>query len=146
MHLYEWDMRRDDWKRVLDRIVRPVLLGQPYGYMDEFDLQEQISAQLRAASVAIRHEAPIAPGCRVDLLHTAQWKGNARLTGVEIKISGHPGATLRQLQRYTAMRSLEALILFTTVDNHRCLLVGACVGAHVEVIHLRGTRRRPYRR
>jgi hypothetical protein len=75
LHLYDWESRRDDWKRVLDAIVRPVLRGQTYAFRDEFDLQEQIGAKLRAASISMRHEAPIAPGCRIDLLHTARWKG-----------------------------------------------------------------------
>jgi hypothetical protein len=35
-----------------------------------------------------------------------------------------------------------ALILFTTVDKHQRLPVESCVGAHVEVIHLSGYRRR----
>ena len=70
-------------------------------------LHEMIAAALEGADIAARHEAVIAPRCRIDFL--------AGSVGIEVKRGRLTAARLRaQAARYLASPHLSALILVTT--------------------------------
>lgn len=70
-------------------------------------LHEMIAAALDGAGIAARHEAVIAPRCRIDFL--------AGSVGIEVKRGRLAPARLRaQAARYLASPELSALILVTT--------------------------------
>ncbi|MCR4885377.1 MAG: ATP-dependent helicase [Clostridiales bacterium] len=71
---------------------------------DEYDLHGLVAEALRRADIAFRHEASLAPRCRIDFLCDS--------VGVEIK-RGRPDrqAVEKQLRRYADTGRLTALIL-----------------------------------
>jgi len=71
---------------------------------DEYDLHGMVAEALERAEISFRHEAPLAPRCRVDFL--------CGDVGIEIK-RGRPeqGPVEGQLRRYAATGKLAALIL-----------------------------------
>jgi len=89
-------------------------------------LHEMIAAALEGANIAARHEAVIAPRCRIDFL--------AGSVGIEVKRGRLQPARLRaQAARYLASPKLSALILVTT-DG--VLLPGMISGKPVVVFGL----------
>ena len=73
---------------------------------DEYDLHGLTADALQRAEIPFRHEAPLAPRCRVDFL--------CGTVGIEIK-RGRPEKTPveKQLRRYAATGKLTALILLS---------------------------------
>jgi superfamily II DNA or RNA helicase len=73
---------------------------------DEYDLHGLTAAALQRADIPFRHEAPLAPRCRVDFL--------CDTVGIEIK-RGRPDKTPveKQLARYAETGKLTALILLS---------------------------------
>lgn len=70
-------------------------------------LHEMIASALARADIAAKHEAAIAPRCRIDFL--------AGRVGIEVKRGRLSSARLRaQAARYLASPELSALILVTT--------------------------------
>ena len=71
---------------------------------DEYDLHGLVAEALQNAGIDFRHEAPLAPRCRIDFL--------CESVGVEIK-RGRPDkdAVEKQLRRYADTGKLTALIL-----------------------------------
>jgi hypothetical protein len=74
---------------------------------EERQLHEMIAYQLEEAGIAAKHEANIAPRCRIDFL-----AGNI---GIEVKRGRLSAARLRaQAARYLSSPCISALILVTT--------------------------------
>jgi hypothetical protein len=74
---------------------------------EERTLHEMIAAALKGADIAAKHEAVIAPRCRIDFL--------AGSVGIEVKRGRLTAARLQaQAARYLASPQLSALILVTT--------------------------------
>jgi hypothetical protein len=93
---------------------------------EERQLHGMIAAALREAGIDARHEAAIAPRCRIDFL--------AGDVGIEVKRGRQSAARLRaQAARYLASPHLAALILVTT-DGAR--LPGELSGKPVVVFGL----------
>jgi len=70
-------------------------------------LHEMVASALEGAGIAAKHEAMIAPRCRIDFL-----AGNI---GIEVKRGKLGAARLRaQASRYLASELVSALILVTT--------------------------------
>ena len=71
---------------------------------DEYDLHGLVASALQQADIAFRHEAPLAPRCRIDFL--------CDTVGIEIK-RGRPDKTPveKQLRRYAETGKVKALIL-----------------------------------
>ncbi len=93
---------------------------------EERQLHEMIAAALRGAGIDARHEAMIAPRCRIDFL--------AGDVGIEVKRGRLNSARLKaQAARYLASPHLAALILVTT---DRALLPGEILGKPVVVFGL----------
>lgn len=70
----------------------------------EYDIHDMIAMALSSDDIDYRHEAPLAPRCRIDFL--------AEGVGIEVK-KGKPAraAVLRQVTRYLESEQVEALIL-----------------------------------
>lgn len=74
---------------------------------EERALHGMIAAALAGADIAAKHEAVIAPRCRIDFL--------AGSVGIEVKRGRPAAARLKaQAERYLASPQLSALILVTT--------------------------------
>ena len=88
-------MRRIE--RALSTIRVPAVPG-------EYDIHAMIADALEDDGIEFRHEAPIAPRCRIDFL--------ADGVGIEVK-KGKPArsAVLKQVTRYLDSDQLQALIL-----------------------------------
>ena len=88
-------MRRIE--RALSTIRVPAVPG-------EYDIHAMIADALADDGIEFRHEAPIAPRCRIDFL--------ADGVGIEVK-KGKPArsAVLKQVTRYLDSDQLQALIL-----------------------------------
>ena len=73
---------------------------------DEYDLHGLVADALQQADIDFRHEAPLAPRCRIDFL--------CGTVGIEIK-RGRPdvNAVSRQLRRYADSGKLSAIILLS---------------------------------
>ncbi len=73
---------------------------------DEYDLHGLVADALQQADIDFRHEAPLAPRCRIDFL--------CGTVGIEIK-RGRPdvNAVSRQLKRYADSGKLSAIILLS---------------------------------
>ncbi len=93
----------------------------------EYDLHSMVRAALESAGLPCRHEAALAPRCRIDFLCGG--------VGVEVK-RGRPQRTeiRRQLARYAVSDQVEALVLVTecAVD-----LPDTLAGKPVRVVCLR---------
>lgn len=71
---------------------------------EEYELHEAIAAALAAAGLPARHEAVVAPRCRIDFL--------CGRVGIEIKKGRTPRARLHsQCARYLASDLLDSLVL-----------------------------------
>ena len=92
----------------------------------EYQLHELIAAALHDGGFVVRHEAPLAPRCRIDFL--------AGGVGIEVK-RGKPDRRrlAEQCRRYLAQDALEALIL--VVDTSVALPDTLC-GKPVVVVAL----------
>ena len=92
----------------------------------EYQLHELIAAALHDGGFVVRHEAPIAPRCRIDFLVEG--------VGIEVK-RGKPDRRrlLAQCRRYLEQPALEALIL---VVDTRVALPDALCGKPVVVVGL----------
>ena len=92
----------------------------------EYQLHELIAAALHDGGFVVRHEAPIAPRCRIDFLVDG--------VGIEVK-RGKPDRRrlLAQCRRYLEQPALEALIL---VVDTRVALPDALCGKPVVVVGL----------
>ena len=92
----------------------------------EYELHELIAAALLDGGFVVRHEARLAPRCRVDFLVDG--------VGVEVK-RGKPDKRrlAEQCRRYLSQDALEALIL--VVDTH-VDLPGELCGKPVAVVAL----------
>ena len=77
---------------------------------DEYDLHGLVAEALQQAEIEFRHEAPLAPRCRIDFL--------CGDVGIEIK-RGRPEKTPveKQLRRYAQTGRLSALILLSEKTN-----------------------------
>lgn len=84
-------------ERALSAIRVPAVPG-------EYDIHAMIAEALAADGIEFRHEAPLAPRCRIDFL--------AEGCGIEVK-KGKPvrATVLKQVQRYLACEQLQAIIL-----------------------------------
>ena len=73
---------------------------------DEYDLHGLVAAALQQADIEFRHEAPLAPRCRIDFL--------CGTVGIEIK-RGRPDRVPveKQLRRYAETGKVSALILLS---------------------------------
>ncbi len=73
---------------------------------DEYDLHGLVAAALQEAGIEFRHEAPLAPRCRIDFL--------CDTVGIEIK-RGRPDKTPveKQLRRYADSGKITALVLLS---------------------------------
>ena len=73
---------------------------------DEYDLHGLVAAALQQADIAFRHEAPLAPRCRIDFL--------CGTVGIEIK-RGRPDRVPveKQLRRYAETGQVTALVLLS---------------------------------
>ena len=73
---------------------------------DEYDLHGLVAQALQEADISFRHEAPLAPRCRIDFLCGS--------VGVEIK-RGRPDRlpVEKQLRRYAETGKLGAIILLS---------------------------------
>ncbi len=92
----------------------------------EYQLHELIAAALHDGGFVVRHEASLAPRCRVDFLVDG--------VGIEVK-RGKPDRRrlLEQCRRYLSQDALEALII---VVDTRVSLPDAICGKPVVVIGL----------
>ena len=72
----------------------------------EMDIHQMVAQRLSDAGLPFVHEAKLAPGCRIDYL--------VDTIGIEIK-KGKPDASAvkKQLARYAACESVEAIVLLT---------------------------------
>ena len=71
---------------------------------EEYELHEAVAAALLSAGLGAKHEAPLAPRCRIDFL--------CGRIGIEIKKGKTPRARLHsQCARYLASDMLDALVL-----------------------------------
>ncbi len=72
----------------------------------ETDIHQRVARQLEKAGLAYRHEARIAPGCRIDFL--------VGEVGVEIK-KGKPDARALalQLNRYAQSQDVQSFVVIT---------------------------------
>ena len=76
----------------------------PKAAPEEYELHEAVATALADAGLSARHEARIAPRCRIDFL--------CGRVGIEIKKGKVPGARLySQCARYLASAELDALVL-----------------------------------
>ena len=93
---------------------------------EERHLHALVASALSAAGVEFRHEAVIAPRCRIDFL--------AGSVGIEVKRGRHDSKRLAgQAARYLASPMLSALILVTT---DRAIVPGEIAGKPVVVFGL----------
>ena len=92
----------------------------------EYQLHDLIAAALTDGGFVVRHEAPLAPRCRVDFLVEG--------VGIEVK-RGRPDKRrlAAQCRRYLEQDALEALIL--VLDTHAAL-PGALCGKPLVVVGL----------
>ncbi|MBO4885000.1 MAG: hypothetical protein IKS52_06745 [Clostridia bacterium] len=92
----------------------------------EYQLHELIAAALHDGGFVVRHEAPLAPRCRVDFLVDG--------VGIEVK-RGKPDRLrlLEQCRRYLSQDALEALVI---VVDTRVSLPDTICGKPVVVIGL----------
>ncbi len=93
---------------------------------EERHLHALIASALSAAGIDFRHEAVIAPRCRIDFL--------AGSVGIEVKRGRHDSKRLTgQAARYLASPVLSALVLVTT---DRAIVPGQIAGKPVVVFGL----------
>ena len=83
----------------------------------EYDIHALISEALVEDSIEFRHEAPLAPRCRIDFL--------AEGVGIEVK-KGRPARAivLKQVARYLACEQVDALILVSEKEIRLPATVG----------------------
>lgn len=71
---------------------------------EEYELHDAVAQALSAAGLSAKHEAPVAPRCRIDFL--------CGKVGIEIKKGKVPRARLHaQCARYLASPEMDALVL-----------------------------------
>ena len=76
---------------------------------EEYDIHALVAAALERAGIAVRHEARLCPGCRIDFL--------CGHVGIEVKKNRPPRASLmKQIARYAASPDISALILVAPGD------------------------------
>ena len=116
----------DELTMKLDRIERALLALRIPITDSEYRLHEMIAAALQDGGFVVRHEAPIAPRCRVDFLIDG--------VGVEVKRGKPDKRRLRaQCERYLAQPAVEALIV---VLDGAVTLPGTIGGKPVRVMGL----------
>ena len=91
-------------ERALSAIRVPAVPG-------EYDIHGLIAEALAEDGIEFRHEAPLAPRCRIDFL--------AEGIGIEVK-KGKPvrATVLKQVSRYLACEQVEALVLISEKEVH----------------------------
>lgn len=106
-------------ERALSAIRVPAVPG-------EYDIHAMIAEALQADGIEFRHEAPLAPRCRIDFL--------ADGVGIEVK-KGKPvrATVLRQVARYLACDQLNALVL---VSEKEVPLPSTVAGKPVKTLSL----------
>ncbi|MEE1199840.1 MAG: hypothetical protein U0L09_04245 [Christensenellales bacterium] len=73
---------------------------------DEYDLHSEVAKALESRGMTYRHEAPVAPRCRIDFL--------VGRIGIEVKKARPASVQLRsQLLRYCQSEQLDAVIVVT---------------------------------
>lgn len=107
-----------------------LLKGARLQFVSESDLQAAIADALDAAGIAYEREVRLRAADRIDFL-----VGNV---GVEVKVAGTDLAAARQMQRYAASPSVEALVLATTKPAHLFLDGRPLVGVPVHVALIAG--------
>ena len=90
----------------MDRVLSILMTLRIRPQLGEYDLHELTLLALTAQGLSVKHEARLAPGCRVDML----------CEGVAIEIKrGKPDrqALIRQLSRYAECPEVRGLIALT---------------------------------
>lgn len=95
----------DECTAVTDAVLRALSrIRIPKAAPEEHELHDAVAKALADAGLSARHEARIAPRCRIDFL--------CGKVGIEIKKGKVPGARLySQCERYLASAELDALVL-----------------------------------
>ena len=87
-----------------ERVLEAVRTIRCPAVCEEAQLHEMVLSALGAAGLGARHEATLAPRCRIDILCGG--------VGIEIKKSRPQPAALRhQLERYAACDAIEELVV-----------------------------------
>lgn len=89
---------------ILDQVLA-VIRGHRFLYTNEDELQEGISAALRAHGLSPLREVVLNQRDRIDLL--------VDTVGIEVKVAGSQTHPWGQLKRYAEHDSIEALVLVT---------------------------------
>ena len=89
----------------VDAVLRALShIRVPKAAPEEYELHEAVAKALADAGLTAKHEARIAPRCRIDFLCGS--------VGIEIKKGKAPGARLHsQCARYLASAEVDALVL-----------------------------------
>ena len=91
---------------MLDAVIRALQEMRPPFAPYEVDIHRMVGEALAAGGLSFQHEARIGKGCRIDYLIGG--------VGVEIKKGKPiPATLLRQLTRYAACETVDALIVVT---------------------------------
>ena len=87
-----------------DKILQALMRLRAPQAQDEYDLHGLVADALAQAEITFRHEAPLAPRCRIDFL--------CGQVGIEIKRNKPEKVSLeKQMRRYAQTGKLAALIL-----------------------------------
>ena len=86
--------------------VLDILRTHRFRFTREAELQEAIFALLTAANIDFARECILTPTDRIDFLVGG--------LGIEVKIDGSLAALTRQAHRYTALPSIESLLVVTS--------------------------------
>ena len=90
----------------MERIIEALTALRAPLQQGEYDLHRLVMDALDAAGIPYRHEVPLAPRCRIDLMCGS--------VGIEIKRGKPEPARIRtQLGRYAACEQVSSLILVT---------------------------------
>ena len=84
--------------------------GCRFRYADEDQLQEGLTAALRAAGFEPEREVILSPRDRIDLL--------VDRVGIETKVAGRRDALRRQLERYAESDRVDVLVVVTNRVRH----------------------------
>ena len=110
----------------LERVVQAIGTVRAPVTLSEYELHALVERALREGGFSPRHEAPIAPRCRIDFI--------AGRVGVEIK-RGKPDLRrlAAQCARYLSSDALDALVV---VVDTRAALPGSIGGKPLRVVGL----------
>lgn len=95
----------------------------------ERELQDGIALALEAEGLDVETEVRVDARNRLDL--------KVGGVGIEVKIGGTWRTVRRQLERYAALESLDALVLVTSRPSHRQIV--SPLGGKPVVVHLAGS-------